>query len=119
MLRAYARPPAGGRTIARQRARGGQAGNAGQRGFQWIGHLPFDLFRGQRRCHRVDLHLAVGDVRHRVDRQLAQLEQAHRSDQRRHEHHQPAVAHRCFNDQLEHGRLLSGRARLRPWPVRP
>ncbi len=105
--------------IARQRTRGGQAGNAGQRGFQRIGHLPLDLLRRQRRCHRVDLHLAVGDVRHRVDRQLAQLEQAHRSNQRRHEHHQPAVAHRCFNDQLEHGRFLSGRARLRPWPVRP
>ncbi|CRR38506.1 hypothetical protein PAERUG_E15_London_28_01_14_08936 [Pseudomonas aeruginosa] len=105
--------------IARQRTRGGQAGNAGQRGFQRIGHLPFDLLRGQRRGHRVDLHLAVGDVRHGVDRQLAQLEQAHGGDQRRHEHHQPAVAHRCFNDQLEHDRLLSGRARLRPWPARP
>ncbi|MCW0466807.1 hypothetical protein NB705_003880 [Xanthomonas sacchari] len=107
------------KAVARQRAGRGQAGNAGQRGFQRVGHLPLDLLRGQGRRHRVELHLAVGDVRYRVDRQPAQLEQAHGGEQRRQRHHQPAVAHGGVDDQLEHGRLLSGRGRRRPWPVRP
>ncbi len=88
--------------VARQGARFGEARKTGERGFQRIGNLAFDLFRAKRGRDRVDLHLPVRNVGHGVDGQAQKFACAKNGEDQHKQQNKPPAANGQVDDAIQH-----------------
>src|SRR4051794_1627324 len=90
------------KAVTRERPCRFETRRSGQRRLKRDRDLFLDLDRRQRRRHRVDLHLNVGDIGNGIDREFRQRPETGRSRCQRDQQDEPAAPDGKIDDPLDH-----------------